>query len=151
MQRLGLKGEDGDWGTVGHPGIEGKMGHQGVIGIKGVQGPKGEPVSIWSRPFTEPCSSSFFATFNILFIVRGHWGRRVNQAHLGTEDPGDSLDSLDLLDHLELGLQDLKDLKASKEFQDNKEIPEIQVRLNFILSNKYCNPAQFVWEGEVYI
>lgn len=51
MQRLGLKGEDGDWGTAGRPGIEGKMGLQGVIGIKGVKGPKGQPVSVWSRPF----------------------------------------------------------------------------------------------------
>lgn len=84
MQRLGLKGEDGDWGTAGRPGIEGKFGHQGVIGMKGVKGPKGEPVSVWSRSFCRSqcfknqddpmlgCCTSFIAPFNILFIVRGH-------------------------------------------------------------------------------
>lgn len=69
-----------------------------------------------SDPDLLPCSSSFVATSNILFIVRGHWGRRVTQARLGREDPGEALDSLDLLDHSELGLQDLEDLKALKEF-----------------------------------
>lgn len=59
------------------------------------------------------------------------------QAHLGREDPKDSLDRLDLLEHLELGLQELKDLKALKEFQDIKEIPDIQVRLTYSVGNMY--------------
>lgn len=78
-----------------------------------------------------------------MFIVRGHWGRRATQAHLGREDPGDALDSLDLLDHLELGIQDLKDLKALKEFQDNKEILEIQVRLKFSVKQQVLHSCSF--------
>lgn len=73
------------------------------------------------------CGTSFMAPFMILFIVRGHWGRRVTQARSERVDPEDSKGRLDLLDHLELGLLDIKDLKALKEFRDNKEILEIQV------------------------
>lgn len=32
---------------------------------------------------------SFIAPFNILFIVRGYWGRRVTQVHLERVDPED--------------------------------------------------------------
>lgn len=71
MQRLGLKGEDGDWGMAGRPGIEGKLGHQGVIGRKGVQGPKGKPVSACFKRFCQNMSS-FIVAFNILLILRGH-------------------------------------------------------------------------------
>lgn len=113
----------GQWGTQA---LRGKWDIKELLEWKVFRDQK---ENLWaSDPDHLPCSSYFIATFNILFIVRGHWGRRVTRAHLGRVDPGDALDSLDLLDHLELGLQDLKDLKALQEFQDNKEILEIQVR-----------------------
>lgn len=46
MERVGLKGEDGDRGLAGPPGVEGKGGRSGLKGQKGVLGPKGNPVSV---------------------------------------------------------------------------------------------------------